>query len=220
MNMKKLLALLLAVVMVLCMAACSADEDDDKKSGAANKEGETIVGEWTGKMDFTEYLNTMMSDQMGVDVEADDLSLTITMDLKKNGEMSVEVDEDSAEEMISDLVDYVLDAMVEMLEDQGVSLEDTGYTKDQMREMLMDEMDMDATDLVGGFEGGYYVYEDGYIYASSDEDALNEDPEENAEEIYEVQLKGNTLKIKDIIDANGDSLDDMVPGVLPITLEK
>ena len=232
MTLKKLIALLMALAMILAMAACGSEEKEPsvitpngenvvENNDEADEETD-IVGKWVGTMDMTDAMNEVMSATAGMDVELEDIAVELIFNFKKNGELECEIDEDSVEEMAEKLITGVVEMTIQMLEDQGTSLEDIGMTEEDIYDEIAASVDVDelVDSMVGGFGGTYYVYEDGTIYTGTDEDELNEDPEGNAEEIWEVTLKGKTMKITDIINADGDSLNDVVPGVLPMTLKK
>lgn len=215
--MKKLIALFMALAMVLCFAACGTESD----GGSAKETTPTVVGEWEGSMDMTTAMEGVMTDSLGMEIEMKDLALVMTFEFNKDGSFTCEVDEESAEKLLNNMIDSVVDVLVEALEAEGVDLEAEGMSKEDLRSMMEEEMDMD--DLISElaiFEDGYYIYENDCIYTGSDLDALKEDAEANSDEIWEVSLSGKTMKVTNITDANGDSMDDVLPGVLPLTFKK
>lgn len=213
--MKKLIALFMAVAMILCLAACGTESD----GGSGKTTG--IVGQWEGSMDMTSAMEQMMSESLDMEVEMKDLELVMTFDFAEDGSFSCTVDEKSAEKLIANMIDSVVDVMVEALESEGVDLEAVGMTKDALREMLEEEMDSDdLIDDLAIFENGYYVYENDCIYTGDDLDELKEDAEGFAEEIWEVSITGKTMKVTGITSEEGESLEDVLPGVLPLTFKK
>lgn len=212
--MKKLIALFMALAMVLCFAACGTESE----GGSAKP---TIVGDWEGTMDVTAAMEEMMSESLDMEIEMKDLALVMIFEFDKDGSFTCEVDEKSAEKLLDNMIDSVVDVLVEALEAEGVDLEAAGMTKDSLREMMEEEMDAeDLIDELTLFEDGYYIYENGCIYTGADLDELKEDAEGSAEEIWEVKLTGKTMKVTNITNAEGDSLEDVLPGVLPMTFNK
>lgn len=212
--MKKLIALLMALAMVLCFAACGTESE-------GGSEKTTIVGEWEGAMDVTSALEEVMSESLGMDIEMKDLELVMLFDFDKDGSFTSEVDEKSAQKLLDNMIDAVVDVLVEALEAEGVDLEEQGMTKDSLREMMEEEMDTeDLISELAIFEDGYYLYENGCIYTGDDLDDLKEDAEANSEEIWEVRLSGKTMKVTNITNSDGESLEDVLPGVLPMTFKK
>ena len=212
--MKKLIALFMTMAMILCLAACGTASE-----GGSGKTG--ITGKWEGSMNMTSAMEQMMSESLGMDVEMKDLELVMIFDFAKDGSFTCKVDEKSAEKLIDNMIDSVVDVMVEAFEAEGVDLEAAGMTKDSLREMLEEEMDSDdLIDDLAIFEDGYYIYEDGCIYTGDDLDELKEDAEGAAEEIWEVSITGKTMKVTNITNEDGENLEDVLPGVLPLTFKK
>lgn len=212
--MKKLIALLMALAMILCFAACGTESE-----GGSGKVG--IVGKWEGAMDMTSAMEQMMSESLDMEVEMKDLELVMIFDFAKDGSFTCVVDQKSAEKLIDNMIDSIVDVMVDALEAEGVDLEATGMTKDSLREMLEEEMDPDdLIDDLAIFEDGYYIYENDCLYTGDDLDELKEDAEGSAEEIWEVSITGKTMKVTAITSEDGESLEDVLPGVLPLTFKK
>ena len=215
MNMKKLFAALMALVMVLSFAACGSET-------AAGKGETTIVGSWTGAMDMTQAMEEMMEASLGVEVPMEDIAMNLTFKFNSDGSLECSVDEKSAEKMVENMIDAVVNVLVETLEAEGVDLEAEGLTEADIREMMEESLSVDdmVESMTESFDDVYYVYKDGVVYTADNLDELKEDPEANSEETWEVKLSGNTLKIIDIVDADGESMNDVIPGVLPMTFKK
>ena len=248
MNIKKLLALLLAIVMVLSLAACGStdddDDDDDKdKEGTSatdeNEDGEEegdkkddgkkeedededpLVGKWVGDMSFGPYLGAILGGEVLFSYcDFDDLAVTVTFTFGDDGTLSIEVDEDSCKDMVDDIADIIIDGVEDYLDANGATWEDAGMTKEEMRESVMAQFTEDAIiEMAESMaSSGYYVAVDDRIYASEDEDDLEDEVEEDSN-YMEFSLKGDKLTIKDIVD-DGESIDDYIPGMVPITLKR
>lgn len=231
MNIKKLLALLLAVVMLLSLAACAdTDDDDDDDSGKSSAgsqkddDEESIVGEWEGELDFGALLNEMMGaadDETAEYFDFDGLTITMIFNFEKNGELSIEADEDSLQDMVDEVVDIMVDGYEKMLKDADMSWEDAlGMSEDDFRDAMAEEFDADALEEMTSeiASEGYYVVVDDRIYTDEDEENL-ENAEEDATEYLEFKLSGDTLTIKDIV-SDGESVDEYLPGMLPLKLKR
>lgn len=224
MKIKKLLALLLAVVMMMSFAACAAsDGDDDDDGGSAGNGKETIVGKWIGEIEFGEAINAMLlaeDESLGEYFDFGDIALKMVFTFDDNGELVIEPDEDSLEGMVDDVISIMLDGYEKLFEDQGMSLEDMGMSKDDLREEVEKQFDADAlADMAEDIaEDGYYVIVDDRIYTDSDEEDL-ENPEEDASGYMEFKLSGDTLTIKDMV-SDGESVNDSVEGIVPFKLKR
>ena len=224
MKIKKLLALLLAIVMMMSFAACAgSDTDDDDGNGGSSGGKDTIVGEWVGEIDFGAAINATLlaeDESLGEYFDFGDIALKMIFTFDDNGELTIEPDEDSLEEMVDDVIDIMLDGYEKLFEDQGMSLEDMNMSKDDLREEVEKQLDADALAEMAEeiAEDGYYVIVDDRIYTDSDEDNL-ENPEEDASGYMEFKLSGDTLTIKDMV-ADGESVDESFDGIVPFKLKR
>jgi len=224
MKLKKLLALLLAAVMMLSLAACAGTSDDDDDEGTSSGGGkETIVGEWIGEMEFGAAINATLlaeDESFGKYFDFGDIELKMIFTFDDNGELTIEPDEDSLEDMVDDVIDIMLDGYEKLFADQGMSLEDMNMSKDDLREEVEKQLDADALAEMAEeiAEDGYYVIVDDRIYTDSDEDNL-ENPEDDASGYMEFKLSGDTLTIKDMV-ADGESVKDSLDGIVPFKLKR
>lgn len=247
-KLSKLLALLLALTMVFCLVACSTpatndpDEDDkgssnvgdtdnDKGDEKEETDAEKLLGEWVYRIDLSDFIGEMLSEELGDDSLAPDTALYMNLSMEYDDEefaMTVEVDEDSVEDYMDDLIDNMVDYMYDMMEDQGVSKEDLDAQCEQQYGMSLKEYVSETAEqaLDTSFDemsyelSGYYKLDEkkGHIYIGKDEDELDSE-----EEYFEYSFKGKKLIINTLISGGEECEPEWAEelGVdLPWTFEK
>ncbi len=189
--MKKKLALLLALVMVLALVfvGCDSDKDKDNDDKDSNTKTTTeaatttvppsteelVVGKWTATVDFTDALVSSMGDMgdMADYFDFKDFELKFVYELKADKTYTIVMDEDVTEASADKLVDQMMDGMVDYMDDilagSGMTFEDVlaseNMTMDDYKASLRDEMDLSDFDISG--EGTYTV--DGNTIVLSEE---------------------------------------------------
>ncbi len=192
--MKKLLSLLLVLVLTLSLAfmatACSSsddddDDDDDKPSVSQKKDDDdededevTIEGKWEAELDLADFINEMMEDEMGVELDKKfkNLNVTVVMEFDKD-EVELSMEATGIEKAIKKQMPDVLTAVLEtMLEEQDLDmtldelLESQGTSIDELVEESLEDMDFD--DLEGSldeFETSSYELDGDKLYLFDDE---------------------------------------------------
>jgi len=193
-------------------------KDDDKKD---DEDEDSLVGKWEGEMNLGAAMDAMLTGEVLFSYcDFDDLAVTMTFTFDDDGTLEIEVDEDSCKDMVDDIVDIVMDGIEEYLDANGATWDDVGATKSEMREAMMEQFSEDAImEMAESMAGsGYYVAVDDRIYTAEDEDDLEDEVDEDSS-YMEFSLKGDKLTIKDIVD-DGESIDDYIPGMMPITLKR
>ncbi len=208
--MKKALFSLLSLALVLCMAltftACKAEEEEGKK--------DTIVGDWTTKVDLADAINATIPEETQQYVKVDKFEIVMNVTFTEDGEHEKSLDEDALEEAVEDLKDDILGDMKvyinALLAEQGINMtfEDylaaTGVTE----ESLMSSFSVDS--IVKGFETkGTYEIDGDKIYM------LN-DGEEKDDDKYEIfELDGDKLIFKE---AHGldDASEELQKAIYPL----
>lgn len=232
--MKRLLCVLLALMMVMALCACGESEDEGSSRGSKRgSKGETteetttepteavpvLVGEWEAYLDMTDYLNEMMSYEMGMDDLVDDFSMRLTMEFDEDGTVVLAIDQDSLEEAAADLIDSMWTVIIEMTAEQaGMSVEEVeemmeaeGVTK----EALLEQMDLTAA-----FEDlddmeGYWLLDGDELFIAEDEDDV-----EDADPI-EIEFDGDDAFSMLGGDGLTDGLDEeMIEMFIPLEFER
>ncbi len=196
------LALVLSLVMML--TAC----------GNSNP----FVGTWRGTWDFTDALveeMTASDPSMEQYLDFKDLTIELVFEFTEDGEMSMQVDEDSLDVFVENMEDGIYNMMDAMFEDQ---LSGYGYTNDEIAAMmgyesydamikaLIDEMDMqgslvdplmESLDVEGKYE---YDEEEGVItFIYDDEDTSDEEFEYEFDDdtlILNIEVDGYDMEIE------------------------
>lgn len=193
--MKKLLALLLALAMVLSVSmlmwGCEKDEEPEQTEETEEKKEDTIVGDWKGEMDLTDFLNEKMESAMGEEMmeymEMKDIVFDVKMSFDDDGEMEMTFD---GEKAVESICDQMTDGLTRWIEDM---IEESGedYTVDEVAEQAF------------GMSLEEYVEEN--LVASMDVESLEQS------ESGEYELDGDKLYVGDegkyfTIDLDGDEL--------------
>ncbi|MBR2046127.1 MAG: hypothetical protein IJ958_08350 [Agathobacter sp.] len=195
-----LLALALSVVMLL--TACG------------NKN--PFVGTWRGTWDFTDAFEQEMLSQdptMEQYLDFENLTIELVFEFTEDGEMEMNVDEDSLDAFVDNMETGIYNMMDAMLQDQlsGYGLDNDqiaammGYDSyDAMMQALIAEMDMqgtlvdplmDALDTAGTYE---YDEEDGVITLEYEEEGEEEFEYEFDDEklILNIEVEGYDMEIE------------------------
>lgn len=223
MKLNKLICLLIALCMVLSLCACGGStgktpvrNNDPKETEKELTLAEQLVGTWDLEMDITHLVADGLAETLGMDISEDisdlELLLYITFEFEENGDCVIYCDEDMMEDSMDDFIDDLCSVMADltyqMLDDEGVSV-------DEANELFEAEYGMDIE--------SYYEQElDGAIDMA---DLLGEMP--YIESSY--KLEGDVLTIAEngefgndgaVISIDGDemtingAIDESIDGAL------
>jgi len=179
--MKKILALILCLAMVFSLTAVLAgcgDEEEDTKDKTSDVDKDTekedadkdeeeevkdasIYNTWEGDMDYAPVLKAMFA-EVGDDDLANILTpksfkIAMTLEFDEEGTVKLEVDkksmEKAMEKYVTDLSKDLVDYMVDMYEEQGISkeelLESAGVsTDDELAEYILENADLNIEDMI------------------------------------------------------------------------
>ena len=220
-TMKKKLLKLLGMLVILCMlvatVGCSSknntSDDDDKEKEPS------VVGTWEAEMDLAAAMNDMLGESLGIETEFKDLSMKVTLELKKDNTYKFAADEDSAETFVDNFLEQFKDVMKAVVEDAAKEYD---MTFDEfLAEMGYASFDaffeeaaagMDAESLVGEFaseEDGAYKFKGNKLWLGEG-DGIDE------ETYYVIKLTDDTMTWKE---ATGTE-EEMSEYLLPLKFTK
>lgn len=197
MKLRKFLTVLLLAALLLSLVACTDAGETD------------LTGEWKGTVDISSHL----SDIPGLPETPSGITFDLIFVFEEDGGFEAIIDQYSVTLMVDKLLDIVADALLETAQLKGIS-------DQELRQMLRSTVDTDqiVASVQGSLQNGYYLYRDGVIYLSAQDD-LVEDPAENAQEHLQVTVSADALTVHQII-MDSYQHEQMISGVLPLTLYK
>lgn len=190
--MKKALFSLLSLALVLCMAltftACKAEDEEGKK--------DTIVGDWTTKVDLADAINANIPAESQQFVKVDKFELVMNVTFNEDGTFEKSLDEAALAEAVEDLKADILGDMKVYIEgilaQQGItmSFEDYLAASGVTEESLMSSFSVDT--ITAGFESkGTYEIDEDKIYM------LNDGEEKDDDKYETFELDGDKLTFKE-----------------------
>lgn len=203
MGTKRILAILLALTLAVSLCACGEENP--------------IVGSWKGTLDYSRILQEELSShEVWEKVPIQGVQLEICFDFAKDGSFSTRIDQESVDAMVDRLLDLAVEGLLQSLKDRG---ETTPLSKEELRQTLEGEIDISAltAPLEFTFGSGYYVFRNNCIYIGSQERSLRANPSQNAAEILDVSLAGDTITVTGLHSRDG-SAESILPGLLPFDL--
>ena len=197
MKLRKCISWLLIAIMLFSLTACGATDQVN------------LEGEWKGTVDISAHLAQVP----GLQEPPKDITFDLIFVFGSDGTFEAIIDRYSVKVMVDKLLDLVAEAMADAAKENGLS-------DRELRELLETHVDMDAivASVEKSLQNGFYVYRDGVIYLSAEDD-LREDPQDNAQEQLVVSLTGDTLVVEQIVTVSYQH-EQMLSGVLPLTLYK
>lgn len=204
MGTKRILALLLALALSVSVSACG--------------EQSPIVGNWLGVLDYSQILQEELSDEeVWEEIPISGVILEMLFSFEADGTFSTKITQESIDAMVETLLDIAVDGLAKKLEDR----QETVPSEQILRQMLEDKIDVSAltAPLEFTFGSGYYVYGNNRIYIGSQERSLRVNPEENAAEILDVTIAGDTITVTQL-HSRDTSAEGFLPGLLPFDLVK
>lgn len=211
---KKLLALLLALSMIFAFAACDKDSDNKKEEPEV-----TIYGTWTVDMDLSEFINSMLSLALE-DFPACETKLpfAISFEFKESGEyaMTMSLKEEDWNTYMSALCTTMVDYMIDLAEDEGMSKEEfEAAIKDEygmtLEEYAADTMEQATAGTVENFNQttaeGYFKLVDNTMYM--DEEKENLENVDDAEEYMIITLTATELTVTELGGDNAETAVEM-----------
>ncbi len=202
--------------MLFTMCAMFTGCGKDSEGSGKKSDKELIIGDWECEIDITDMMADAFLSADGMDEYAEyfdikDLSFNMIMSFDEDGTCAMELDKDSMEDCIDDLMEQALDGMVAMVEDMtGMSLADiaaaSNMSEAEFRAQLKSTLEQEASlgdDLFGDLElenETEYEIKDGKIYLGEDETMTYE-------------LSKNELTITEIDAESGSDFDleDLLP---------
>lgn len=219
--MKKLLALIMALMMMLSLAACSNvvktnDKDDDDKATTEQKDDnstsqkeeeedkedkkpskkdedleDVIEGEWVTELDFADYLNEMVAEELGSEddmpedfkdlFEFEEFVIALNWEFD-NGDISLSAEVlTDAEDLADQIRDPLVDWMKDYIKEAGEDVEDDVIedTVDEMISEMVDSLSSEFDNLEDLDETAEYEVDGDAIIIDGDEfgtvDIKNED---------------------------------------------
>ena len=204
MGTKRILALLLALALCVSLSACGEENP--------------IVGSWKGTLDYSRILQEeLSSEEVWEAIPIEGVQLEIYFDFHADGSFQSIISQQSVDAMVDKLLDLAVAGLAENLKDR----EDVSFTREELRQMLEDKIDTTAltAPLEFAFGSGYYVFRNSCIYIGSQERSLRVNPAENAAEILDVTLGGDTITVNHL-HSQDTSAESFLPGLLPFDLVK
>lgn len=192
----KIMALFLIAAMLLCASACG---------------GPDIEGEWKAELDFTDYINDLMSNEIPDYDSEVPFSIFIILELNKDGSCSLSIDEKKTANSFEAFKSELLDAAVEMMYKMG---EDSGMSREQFDEAMMTAYGVDAeTYMRESMEqlnsddilNKLNINEDGFYKLDGDELLISDDEDDFSDaETWKIEVKGDSLTVLSISDNSSD----------------
>lgn len=204
MGTKRILALLLALALCLSLSACGEENP--------------IVGSWKGTLDYSRILQEeLSSEDVWETIPIEGVRLEIFFEFHPDGSFQSKISQESIDAMVERLLDIAVAGLAENLKDR----EDVSFTPEELRQTLKDRIDTSAltAPLEFTFGSGYYVFRNNCIYIGSQERSLRVNPSENAAEILDVTLTGDTITVTRL-HSQDTSAEVFLPGLLPFDLVK
>lgn len=204
MSIKRILALLLAIALVGSLCACDT--------------ASPIAGTWVGTLDYSQILQEEFSEEeTWENIPLEGICLQICFEFRNDGSFTTQIDKESTQQMVDALLDLAVEGLADNLQKQGTLT----MTKEELRSTLQMQLDLSAlTDpLEFVFGSGYYVYRNDRIYIGSQPRSLQANPEENAAEVMDVILDGDSITVTQL-SSRYDTAQELLPGLLPFTLVK
>lgn len=199
-----LLSLSMVCALLLALSSCGGSKN-------------TLVGNWEGKIDFTDMFNDVMVQSLGDEEAAEyikisKLALDLSISFDKDGEYTMSIDEDGARKTMENMMGEVKDGLEKyfekMISDQGLDMSVDDFFNSMIGSSFSDYIDemMDVDMLMSGFDE---LEESGTYKTDGDELTLESDDGGKTE--YTFELDGSKLTL--------DSDDDDM-GIFPLELEK
>lgn len=202
MGTKRILALLLTLALCLSLSACGEENP--------------IVGSWKGTLDYSRILQEeLSSEEVWESIPIEGVQLEILFDFHADGSFQSRISQESIDAMVQTLLDIAVAGLAENLKDRG----DVSASTEELRQTLKDRIDTSAltAPLEFTFGSGYYVFRDNCIYIGSQERSLRVNPAQNAAEILDVTLSGDTITVTRL-HSQDTSAEAFLPGLLPFDL--
>lgn len=212
--MKKRLSIILCIVltfsMLFTMTGCGSEEDK-------------LTGTWKGNIDYTDVMNELFPMAIGEELASyfvfEDLEMSLIFEFD-DGIMTMSVDEDSADDLVNNIMDACVDGVEKLYQDIIDSygydmtvdelLESQGTSMDELVEQMnTDDMVEEITSMAVKCK---YEVKEGKILLSEDEDS-----EVSEDNYMKYTVSDDELKITDI---SGTDEIDALKELLPLELEK
>ena len=204
MGTKRIMALLLALALCISLGACVQESP--------------IAGSWKGTLDYSRILQEeLSSEDVWEEIPITGVTLEILFSFDSDGTFSTKITQESIDAMVQTLLDIAVEGLSENLKKRGEEVP----TKEILRKKLQDRIDISAltAPLEFTFGSGYYVYGNNRIYIGSQQRSLQINPEENAAEIMDVSIAGDTITVTQL-HSQDMSAETFLPGLLPFDLVK
>ena len=197
MKFRKIIAAALVVAMLLLLTSCGAPAETE------------LTGEWKGTVDISQHLSQLST----VEIAENEITFDLIFIFGANGSFEAIVDQYSVKLMVEKLLDIVAEQLQETADEKGIS-------KQELRKILESAVDTDAlvASVQNSLQNGYYLYRDGVIYLSA-EDNLAADPQKNAQEHLSVSVSGDTMVVQQIT-TDSYQHEQVLGGMLPLTFYK
>lgn len=197
MKFQGIIVVAVVTALLLMLSSCAADS------------GPNLTGEWKGTVDISDHLAQIP----GLEMPVQDITFDLIFVFGTDGRFEAIVDQYSVKLMIDHLLDYVADALKDTAAEQGID-------EQELRKRVESAVNTDqlVDSVRNSLQNGYYLYRDGVIYLSA-EDNLTGDPAKNAQEHLAVVVNGNKMIVEQIITDNYQH-EQILGGVLPLTLYK
>ena len=197
MKLRLFLTVVLAALLLLSLTACADTAETD------------LTGEWKGTVDISPHL----ADVPGLQETPSGITFDLIFVFGDDGTFEAIIDQYSVKLMVDKLLDIVAASLSETAQQKGIS-------DHELRLILESAVDTDqiVASVQGSLQNGYYLYQNGVIYLSA-QDNLAGNPSGNAQEHLQVTVSEDALTVHQIITDNFQH-EQMIGGVLPLTLYK
>lgn len=182
---------------------------------------ESILGNWSGSVDISELVNTMMGD---VPETADyfsfsDITFDMEMTFLADGSCSVAVTEESLKNAYELMIQQVIPGMKKMLEDI-LAAGNIDMTVDEflaasnmsLEDMIRESIDEDSLDEIAGglVQEGYYTLADGILYIT---DEKGEEPGDDDATPYTLENGVLTIQAP-------EDMEEEAAAMFPLVLKR
>ena len=193
MKLRRILPVLLTFIIILSLTGCSTQST-------------VLTGEWKGTVD----ISAQLTQRPGLKEPPEDITFDLIFVFGDDGSFEAIIDQYSVKLMVDKLLDVVAEALSETARQKGMS-------DQELRTILESAVDTDeiVASVRESLQNGYYLYAEGMIYLSAQPNPTAE----TAQEHLQVTVSGDTLILEQIISDNYQH-DDMLTGILPLTLYK
>lgn len=194
MKFRRILAVVLTFIIILSFTGCGST-------------GQTLLtGEWKGTVD----ISPLLAQLPGLKEPPTDITFDLIFVFGDDGTFEAIIDQYSVKLMVDKLLDIVAETLSDAAQQKGM-------TDHELRTILESAVDTDeiVDSVQNSLQNGYYLYENGVIYLSSDPELSAE----TAQEHLQVTVTASAITVEQVI-SDMYPQENLLADLLPITMEK